>query len=142
VHKTGNVLGKLPKSQQPKAKQALQEIWMTETKAEAEAAFDAFVESYQVKYEKAAECLNKERSRRAMSVGRASPGATASSVAGPFPPVSDEQQTISGRLWLYRLRQRLKLPPGGGVPSRGREAAAIRKRYEIAQVYPSPSVFV
>ena len=55
------VLAKLPKSQQPKAKRALQEIWMAETKADAEAAFDAFVESYQVKYEKAAECLNKDR---------------------------------------------------------------------------------
>jgi putative transposase len=61
VHKTANVLGKLPKSQQPKAKRALQEIWMAETKADAEIAFDAFIESYQVKYEKAAECLNKDR---------------------------------------------------------------------------------
>jgi len=31
VHKTANVLNKLPKSQQPKAKRALQEIWMAET---------------------------------------------------------------------------------------------------------------
>ena len=61
VHKTANVLVKLPKSQQPKAKRALQEIWMAETKDDAEAAFDAFIESYQVKYEKAAECLNKDR---------------------------------------------------------------------------------
>jgi len=60
-HKTANVLAKLPKSQQPKAKRALQEIWMAETKADAEAAFDAFIESYQVKYDKAAECLNKDR---------------------------------------------------------------------------------
>ena len=34
---------------------------MAETKADAEAAFDAFIESYQVKYEKLAECLNKDR---------------------------------------------------------------------------------
>ena len=61
VHKTANVLNKLPKSQQPKAKRALQEIWMAETRAEADAAFDAFTESYQVKYEKAAECLTKDR---------------------------------------------------------------------------------
>jgi putative transposase len=61
VHKTANVLAKLPKSQQPKAKRALQEIWMAETKTDAEAAFDAFIESYQIKYEKAAECLNKDR---------------------------------------------------------------------------------
>ena len=61
VHKTANVLNKLPKSQQPKAKRALQEIWMAETKAEAETAFDGFIEAYQVKYEKAAECLAKDR---------------------------------------------------------------------------------
>jgi transposase-like protein len=61
VHKTANVLAKLPKSQQQKAKRALQEIWMAETKAGAEAAFDAFIESYDLKYEKAAECLAKDR---------------------------------------------------------------------------------
>jgi transposase-like protein len=61
VHKTANVLNKLPKSQQPKAKRALQEIWMAETKAGAETAFDAFIESYQLKYEKAADCLAKDR---------------------------------------------------------------------------------
>ena len=61
MHKTANVLNKLPVSQQPKAKRALQEIWMAETKAEAETAFDAFMESYQVKYEKAVQCLAKDR---------------------------------------------------------------------------------
>ncbi|MEQ1615493.1 MAG: IS256 family transposase [Hyphomicrobiaceae bacterium] len=61
VHKTANVLAKLPKSQQPKAKRALQEIWMAETKATAEAAFAAFIESYELKYEKAADCLAKDR---------------------------------------------------------------------------------
>ena len=61
VHKTANVLNKLPKSQQPKAKRALQEIWMAETKPAAEAAFEAFIESYALKYEKAADCLAKDR---------------------------------------------------------------------------------
>ena len=61
VHKTANVLAKLPKSQQPKAKRALQEIWMAETKIAAEAAFDGFVQGYQLKYTKAAECLAKDR---------------------------------------------------------------------------------
>jgi putative transposase len=55
------VLAKLPKSQQPKAKRALQEIWMAETKAAAELAFDAFIESYALKYAKAADCLNQDR---------------------------------------------------------------------------------
>lgn len=61
VHKTANVLNKLPKSQQPKAKRSLQEIWMAETRSQAETAFDAFIESYQLKYEKAADCLAKDR---------------------------------------------------------------------------------
>ena len=61
VHKTANVLGKLPKSQQPKAKRSLQEIWMAETRADAVTAFDAFIAAYQLKYEKAAECLEKDR---------------------------------------------------------------------------------
>ena len=61
VHKTANVLNKLPKSQQPKAKRALQEIWMAETRNDAEAAFDAFVRTYAVKYDKAVDCLSKDR---------------------------------------------------------------------------------
>jgi putative transposase len=61
VHKTANVLNKLPKSQQPKAKRALQEIWMAATKNDAIAAFDAFIETWGVKYEKAVDCLSKDR---------------------------------------------------------------------------------
>jgi putative transposase len=61
VHKTANVLNKLPKSQQAKAKRALQEIWMAETKKDALAAFDVFVEIWGVKYDKAVECLVKDR---------------------------------------------------------------------------------
>jgi transposase-like protein len=61
VHKTANVLNKLPNSQQPKAKRALQEIWMAETKTDALAAFDAFVNTWGVKYDKAVECLIKDR---------------------------------------------------------------------------------
>ncbi len=61
VHKTANVLNKLPKSQQPKAKRALQEIWMAETRKDALAAFDAFVETWSVKYDKAVACLIKDR---------------------------------------------------------------------------------
>jgi putative transposase len=61
VHKTANVLNKLPKSQQSKAKRALQEIWMAETKKDALAAFDALVETWGAKYEKAVECLSKDR---------------------------------------------------------------------------------
>lgn len=61
VHKTANILNKLPKSLQSKAKRALQEIWMAETKKDALIAFDAFVETWSPKYEKAVECLTKDR---------------------------------------------------------------------------------
>jgi transposase-like protein len=61
VHKTANVLNKLPKSQQTKAKRALQEIWMAETKKDALVAFDAFIETWRAKYERAVDCLIKDR---------------------------------------------------------------------------------
>lgn len=61
VHKTANVLGAMPKSLRDKAKAGLQDIWMAETKKEANAAFDLFVETYGVKYEKAVGKLVKDR---------------------------------------------------------------------------------
>jgi putative transposase len=61
VHKTANVLNKLPKGQQAKAKAALHEIWMAAGRAAAEQAFDHFLTTYEVKYAKAAECLAKDR---------------------------------------------------------------------------------
>lgn len=61
VHKTANVLNKLPKGLQGKAKAMLHEIWMAQSKAEAEKAFDLFIETFQAKYPKAAECLAKDR---------------------------------------------------------------------------------
>ena len=61
VHKTANVLNKLPNSLHAKAKHALHEIWMAETRKDAEAALDVFIETYSRKYEKAAECVAKDR---------------------------------------------------------------------------------
>jgi transposase-like protein len=61
VHKTANVLDKLPKRLQPEAKEKLHAIWMAETKAQAGKAFDLFVATYQAKYAKATECLSKDR---------------------------------------------------------------------------------
>jgi putative transposase len=61
VHKTANVLNKLPKSLHSKAKRALQEIWMAETKKDAVTAFNAFAASYGAKYDKAVDCLAKDR---------------------------------------------------------------------------------
>ena len=55
------MLNKLPKSVQPKAKQALHQIWMAETRNDAEQAFDVFVDTYREKYPKATACLVKDR---------------------------------------------------------------------------------
>ncbi len=61
MHKTMNVLNCLPRSAQPKAKQALHNIWQSETQADAEKAFDLFIKTYEPKYPKAAICLHKDR---------------------------------------------------------------------------------
>lgn len=61
VHKTANVLNKMPKSVQPRAKADLHEIWLSDTRQNADRAFDAFLEKYQAKYEQACNCLNKDR---------------------------------------------------------------------------------
>ncbi|MEZ6018441.1 MAG: IS256 family transposase [Planctomycetota bacterium] len=60
-HKSGNVLNKVPKSVQPKMKQALQEIWQAETREAATAAFDLFISKFEAKYPKATACLAKDR---------------------------------------------------------------------------------
>lgn len=61
VHKTANVLNCLPKGLQAKGKEALHEIWMAESRVDAEQAFDLFLATYEAKYPKATECLAKDR---------------------------------------------------------------------------------
>ena len=60
VHKTANVLNKLPKHLQPKAKSDLHQIWMAATRDDAHRAFATFVQTYEPKYPKTAECLAKD----------------------------------------------------------------------------------
>ncbi len=61
VHKTANVLDKMPKRVQPKAKEMLHAIWMAPTRVEGHKAFDAFIEMFEAKYPKATACLKKDR---------------------------------------------------------------------------------
>jgi putative transposase len=61
VHKTVNVLDKLPRGQQVSAKNILHEIWMSGTKADAIKAMEKFAATYQAKYPKAVECLLKDK---------------------------------------------------------------------------------
>lgn len=61
VHKTANVLAKLPKSVQPKVKASLQDIWMAETREDAYKAFDNTIARFSAKYSKAMTCLQKDK---------------------------------------------------------------------------------
>lgn len=61
VHKTANILNKLPKSMQPKVKASLHEIWMASTRKDAYKAFDNTLELFSAKYPKAMECLRKDK---------------------------------------------------------------------------------
>ena len=61
VHKTANILNKLPDTLQEKAKNQLHDIWMNETKAGAIKSFDLFLETYAAKYPKATHCLKKDQ---------------------------------------------------------------------------------
>jgi transposase-like protein len=61
VHKTANILDKMPKSVQGKAKQLIHEMYLAPTRKAALAAYDQFISSYQAKYPKATECLEKDK---------------------------------------------------------------------------------
>jgi transposase-like protein len=61
VHKTANILDKMPKSVQGKAKQLIHEMYLAPTRKAALAAFDQFLSSYQIKFPKACECLEKDK---------------------------------------------------------------------------------
>jgi len=61
VHKTANIMDKLPKSVQPTAKADLREVWAAPDRATAETAIATFADKYAAKYEKAVTCLVKDR---------------------------------------------------------------------------------
>ena len=63
VHKTANVLNKVPKAVQPKIKEALHDIWMADTEENAEKAFTSCVNRFEAKYPKAMGCLQKDKDR-------------------------------------------------------------------------------
>jgi transposase-like protein len=61
VHKTVNVLDKLPKTLQGPVKSALHEIWQADSRVNADQAFERFIATYEAKYPKAVDCLVKDR---------------------------------------------------------------------------------
>ena len=60
VHKTANVLDKLPQSVQPYAKKLIHEMYLAPTKEKALAAYRRFLSEYEAKYPKATDCLRKD----------------------------------------------------------------------------------
>ncbi|WLA82152.1 IS256 family transposase [Bradyrhizobium elkanii] len=61
VHKTVNVLDKVPLSVQANMKKDLREVYWAPNRATAEVAIDVFAEKYRAKYGRAVECLAKDR---------------------------------------------------------------------------------
>ena len=60
VHKTANVLDKLPKGVQSKAKAMLHDMYQAETSEAAMKTYGLFIASFKDKYPKAVECLEKD----------------------------------------------------------------------------------
>jgi transposase-like protein len=61
VHKTTNVLNKVALSVQTNMKKDLREVYLAPNRASAEVAIDVFADKYGAKYDKAVECLTKDR---------------------------------------------------------------------------------
>ena len=96
-HKIANVLDKLPKRLQGRAKRALHEIMYAETRAQAERGIEAFVAEFSPKYEKAVDCLIKDsEALLASSTSRPSTG----SICARATPIESSFATV-------RLRQRV-----------------------------------
>ena len=58
--KMGNVLDKMPECVQTSAKKVLQNMFMADKRENAEKAYNLLVETYELKYPKAVECLKKD----------------------------------------------------------------------------------
>ena len=92
VHKTANVLDKMPRSVQPAAKSDLREVWNAPDRATAEAAIATFAEKYGAKYERAVTCLPDQGSRRAADLLR-----PACRALGPSAHVEPDRERVRNR---------------------------------------------
>ena len=97
----------MPKSLHDKAKADLQDIWMAETKKEASAAFDLFVETYGVKYEKAVAKLVKDRDE--LLAFYDFPPSTGST-SGPTNPIESVFATVRNRTRKTKAASTAKPP--------------------------------
>ena len=133
VHKTANVLDKLPKSVQPAAKADLREIWTAPDRATAEAAIATFAEKYGAKYEKAVD-LPGEGSRRAADLLRLSRRALGSPAN-----IEPDRERVRHRQAPHRPDQGRAVAghrPADGVQAGhggGEDLAAIEGREPVAE---------
>ncbi len=61
VHKTANILDKMPQGVQGKAKKRIHDMYLAETREQALQAFDEFLRLYEAKFPRACECLRKDK---------------------------------------------------------------------------------
>ena len=92
VHKTANVLDKMPKSVQGKAKGMLHEMWQAPTKEKALAAYEHFVNSWQEKYPKAVDCLREDKEE--LFASTTSPPRTGCTSGQPTPVIYVQENEV------------------------------------------------
>jgi putative transposase len=61
LHKTANILDKMPRSVQGRAKELIHEMYLSPTRKTALEAYDQFIASYEAKCPKATDCLEKDK---------------------------------------------------------------------------------
>ena len=149
-HKSGNVLNYLPKGTQPQAKRDIQAIWMAETRAQAEKAFDLFVSKYSAKYPKAVDCLVKDRKNdepNRVDVRDDSTPTSSNEGIGLTPrELDDDVQTRADRRVALEEAQRNRTPARCDSRSsiqgwhQGRRCLMQNSDPQLLTISPSPSV--
>lgn len=130
VHKTANVLNKLPKSMHPAAQDDLHQIWMAPTRKEALAAWAIFVENYEAKYPKATRCLLKDHEELLAFYDFPSKRALGA-------PEDDEPDRVHLRDSPPSASTNKGLGDPSRVPGDGLQAGAVRRAVLAAAERPS-----
>ena len=136
VHKTVNILDKLPKSVQPAAKADLREVWAAPDRATAEAAVATFADKYGTKYDKAVACLVKDRD--ALLAFYDFPAEYWDHLRTTN-PIESVFVTVRHRTVRYPRRAVAGHRPADGVQAgddRGQDLAAAERREPVAQSRP------
>ena len=140
LHKTLNVLDKLPKSMQPSARKDLREIWLSPRRGAAEAAMTIFAEKYAPKYDKAVECLIKDRQTLLMFFDLPADHwdhlRTSNPIESVFATVRHRTIRMKGTLSQYTARLMvfklvMAAPSDLAAIARSKPVAESRQRYKV-----------